>query len=261
MPFPESERVIYHNNPLGEVICQLRFPTILDITAKSPADFQNEIRADFPIYREEGVQEFPEEISELIERMSISTPKPETIHVFLSEDEIRRISLSSGFVAYSEGNYECWEKFRQGIDSARKALQKTYEPAFYSRVGLRYKDVIDRESIGLDGTPWSELLKEPICGILGAIEVGDQVTENRAETLMNIGDVIGGMARLLCGTTTRADDNRQLYLIDSDFYTKEKVKDGDVSDILGDFNRVAGNFFRWAISEKLRDALEPRSLG
>ena len=38
--FSASERVLYGKRQLIEVICQLRFPTILSISAKEPAEFQ-----------------------------------------------------------------------------------------------------------------------------------------------------------------------------------------------------------------------------
>ena len=35
--FSQAERVIYRHPQLAEVICQLRFPTILSISAHEPA--------------------------------------------------------------------------------------------------------------------------------------------------------------------------------------------------------------------------------
>ena len=48
--FSMDERVRYLKPQLMEVICQLRFPTILSIGAKDPVDFQEKIRAKFPRY-------------------------------------------------------------------------------------------------------------------------------------------------------------------------------------------------------------------
>ena len=46
----DNRPYIYEKHQLVETICQLRFPTILSIDAKEPADFQDRIRADFPRY-------------------------------------------------------------------------------------------------------------------------------------------------------------------------------------------------------------------
>ena len=56
--FSTEPRVTYRKNQLGEVICQLRFPTILSINTTEPADFQEMIRSDFPKYvRRQDVQQ------------------------------------------------------------------------------------------------------------------------------------------------------------------------------------------------------------
>ena len=50
MLFSDRPRSHYPNAPIHEVICQLRFPTILTINTVEPADFQEAIREDFPQY-------------------------------------------------------------------------------------------------------------------------------------------------------------------------------------------------------------------
>ena len=51
MLFSDRPRSHYPNAPIHEVICQLRFPTILTINTVEPADFQEAIREDFPPVR------------------------------------------------------------------------------------------------------------------------------------------------------------------------------------------------------------------
>ena len=48
MVYSNSPRVHYNKPQLAEVICQLRFPTILSIGANDPAEFQEAIRGMFP---------------------------------------------------------------------------------------------------------------------------------------------------------------------------------------------------------------------
>ena len=50
MLFSDRPRTRYNNAPAHEVICQLRFPTILSINNTEPADFQEAIRDEFPRY-------------------------------------------------------------------------------------------------------------------------------------------------------------------------------------------------------------------
>ena len=49
--FSSENRCIYRFNQLGEVICQLRFPEILTISANLPVQFQEAIRQEFPRYQ------------------------------------------------------------------------------------------------------------------------------------------------------------------------------------------------------------------
>ena len=47
MPFEGVECVKFKHNSLTNVICQLRFPTILEIEKEVPSDFQNFIAGRF----------------------------------------------------------------------------------------------------------------------------------------------------------------------------------------------------------------------
>jgi uncharacterized protein (TIGR04255 family) len=59
MQFPDYERVIYERNPLNEVLCQLRFPSILKVTSQQPVEFQEVIRTDYPILNIKRPVELP----------------------------------------------------------------------------------------------------------------------------------------------------------------------------------------------------------
>lgn len=50
MLYSDNSRVHYRRPQLMEVVCQLRFPAILSIGAREPADFQEAVRAMFPRY-------------------------------------------------------------------------------------------------------------------------------------------------------------------------------------------------------------------
>ena len=59
MLYSDNPRVHYEKAQLAEAICQLRFPTILSIGTKEPADFQEAIRAMFPRYAAKREQPAP----------------------------------------------------------------------------------------------------------------------------------------------------------------------------------------------------------
>src|SRR6266571_2947714 len=98
MLFPERKRVIYGKKPSEEVICQLRFPTILRIASEPPALFQERIRQQYPLLRQMKPNQLPlpeEFLKSLGPGFSLSMANP--AYDFISADEKWTISLTSDF--------------------------------------------------------------------------------------------------------------------------------------------------------------------
>lgn len=73
MLFSDRPRTHYEKTLAHEVICQLRFPTILSINNVEPADFQERIREDFPQYaRKQDV--LPPRSSTVSQSLSLPSP-------------------------------------------------------------------------------------------------------------------------------------------------------------------------------------------
>lgn len=263
MPFPESDREIYERNPLKEVICQFRFPTILQITAEIPTAFQNEIRKEYPIYTEQPPEiSAPPEIASLIKSLPIPKGIQQPVHKFSNEDETRFISLNQGFLGFSDRDYRRWESFKDSVQAAEEAFRLVYEPAFYTRIGLRYRDVIDREELELSKNPWRDLLNSSLIGTLGADGFSEEeIGEVQSQILLRLQEVPGGVVRIQHGLNKLPDTQESVYLIDSDFYLDRQRSNPDHAfETLGKFNRLGGRLFRWAITPELRRALGPSSI-
>lgn len=260
MTFPKSQRVIFKNNPLEVVICQLRFPTILEISTEKPAKFQNKIRNSYPLFESEQ-QTFPKEIADLLGRFPISQKVEGVNYKFISEDNRKLISLNPEFIAVSDKDYVTWDQFSQEIIRAKRALEDTYKPAFYTRIGLRYRDVINREKFGITGETWQTLLQSFLIGLLsGPDNVPTNIRNIKSEVSIELKEIKGGMVTIRHGIELTGPDNREIYVIDADFYTNERSKSEDAFANLRRFNELAGDFFRWVITDRLRDALGSRDL-
>ena len=262
MPFPPSDRVIYAKNPLIEVICQIRFPTVLRISTESPTEFQERIRQEYPLYALQepsiDVPALPKEVAALVGGMlKLPTLSALPTHRFSSRDRQRSISLSQDFVALTELRYTRWEDFRTQMKGSVDALEAVYHPAFYTRVGLRYKDLISRRGLGLDEARWAELLKSHMLGELGATEVADEVSGVMTQSTIRLGDIPGAHVKLNHGLVKRRGSDEDCYLIDSDFAMEAPEGVDEPFAILDRFNRLAGCLFRWAITDKLHRAMEP----
>lgn len=256
--FPDSPRVVFRKNPLTEVICQLRFPPILQVASEEPSAFQELIRGQYPFY--EKTQAIPQQLTSLLTQLSITPALPAEwiAHRFLTADRTSHISLSRDFIAVSALKYTRWENFRREIDTARKALEKIYSPAFYTRVGLRYRDIIDRRSLGLQNTAWKELFRPSLSGLLGEVGIAEHLTTTQNQTQIKLAQEDQFM--LLQHGSTPLSGGEQGYAIDADFFSPSQLSGDGALDLLDRFNRIAGNFFRWAITERLSTALEPAEL-
>jgi uncharacterized protein (TIGR04255 family) len=264
MLFPESPRVSYERNPLEQVICQLRFPAILRIATQPPAAFQDAIRGQFPVLqqRKEVLVELPAELpAELAKRLpaELFTGSADVAYDFSSADEISTLTLAKDFIALTCREYARWEAFREQLAGALVALQREYQPAFLQRVGLRYRNIIERSSLGFPGDyPWRELLQPAIAGPLQREEVVGAVRSLAQECHFTRDPT--EQAKVRYGLVRPKNSDELCFLIDADFFTEERVPCEQAIDILDDFNVDAGRLFRWCIQERLHDALGPRPL-
>lgn len=252
MNFPEVKRAVYRQNPLAEVVCQLRFPRIFQLDESVPADFQRALGREYPAVNSRETAAFVVGGSEA----STSPVSRRVIYDFSTSDNEFTISLCSDFLAIKTTKYERWEVLVAHIENAMKALRASYEVPFFNRVGLRYVNVIDREKLGLSGRPWIELIRESAMGLLGdAGIVGDDVVEQSATTLLSLEH---GHVAIRSGVHVVADNNTKHYVIDSDFFLESPIaSEADAFELLSYYNSGARNAFRWFIKEALHDALEP----
>jgi len=265
MPFPSVPRVQYETNPLENVICQLRFPPILAIDKETPAAFQERIRKDFPVLREKpkpdlsrSIPGLPAEIAQLV---AVEGPfrLGNVVYDFGTRDDLWTVSLARDFVALTARYYETWEDFRDHMERPLKALLEVYEPAFFTRVGLRYKDVICRSRLGLSDVFWSALLKPHIAGELASDDVALSVEQTMSQATIRL-EEYGGRVRIRHGLAKETQTDETCYVIDSDFFTDASTEVDDARTILDYFNRQAGRLFQWCITPALHNAMGPRKL-
>jgi uncharacterized protein (TIGR04255 family) len=125
VPFPETPRVVYERNPLAQVICQLRFPTILRIASELPAEFQQEIRDTYPVFQqEEALPGLPPEVSQVLENLPVRIGGPEGAYLFATADGQRTVALTRDFIAVTERDYSRWENLRAEIDRIKAAFER-----------------------------------------------------------------------------------------------------------------------------------------
>jgi uncharacterized protein (TIGR04255 family) len=246
-----------------EVVCQFRFPTILRIRERQLADFQDKIRNDYPVYSEQEPSiavpaQVPKEMLAILEQIKMPLPLGLATQRFSTKDTLRFVSLSDQFMALAQTKYERWESFREEVSRVETALEQVYNPSFYSRIGLRYRDMISRSDLGLSEVGWRDLLRLQFIAELGDKDISGNIASIQTQTIVRIAEIPGGQIRLIHGLVERPGSDERRYVIDADFSVERKEGVDEPFKILDKFNRLAGQLFRWAISERLHNAMDPR---
>ncbi|MDZ4359718.1 MAG: TIGR04255 family protein, partial [Variovorax sp.] len=168
MKISPTDRVIYRNNPLAEVVCQIRFDRIeqLERDGLDPA-FKAFVEAEYPVAQQEQAFGFSLQLG----GSPTASPQPKTIpstRIFhqSNSDKTWRVSLCADFLALNCKQYTSWDAFLPRMLDCAAAISKSYKNISPTRIGLRYKDLIERDKLGLDGTPWHQLIRPFLLGPL-----------------------------------------------------------------------------------------------
>lgn len=260
--FSEEPRCIYRFTPLGQVICQLRFPEILTIGANAPVEFQEAIRDRFPRYAAKQENPAPK-LSGTAGNLQVTQQKPIVNYHFISEDGVWRVNLTSKFISLSTSKYTSWEEFAAWLDKPLAAFISVYKPAYFERVGLRYINFISRNDLGLAGEPYRELISEKYLGILADEEIAESAVGRCSVDLeMNIRG--GCKAKIHAGPGMVNKNGKQdpevKFVFDQDLYMPGNVPVNLSAGALQTLHAQAYPIFRDAITNRLHDAMEPEEV-
>jgi len=256
MPFSATDHIVFEKNTLTGVTCQLNYPPILKIAQEMPFAFQEAVRNDYPLF----------EIRPSV-TMAMLTPNGQPVqptvtnaYVFSTAESpkpTRTVTLAQDALALATTAYRRRSEFLAHLQPPLDALQAIYHPAFLTRIGLRYQNLIVRSALGLKEKTWGELLKPVFVGLASAEELKDRVLVDYSQIQFKgkAGNII-----LQHGVTLNATTHEPCYLIDLDVYTDERVEIRDVTDKLQALNLDALELYYWCLSDTLKAALDPRDI-
>ena len=258
--FSNEMRCVYNRNPLGEVICQLRFPEILTIEANVPAQFQETIRAQFPLYSVRKEAPLPK-LTGTPGNLSMQQQPQNNNYQFVSADGVWRVNLTSKFISLACSRYTCWEDFAAMLDKPLAAFIQIYRPAFFERVGLRYLNFISRSALQLDGTAWRELIQPRYLGIL-AEEQMQETAASRCSVDAEFAIRGGCRAKIHAGPglvkRNGQQDNEVKFIFDQDLYMAGNIPVNHSAGALQTLHTQADSIFRGAITDTLHEAMDPK---
>ena len=260
--FSQEPRVKLQKNQLAEVICQLRFPEILMIGAKPPAEFQEAIRAQFPMYSVRKETPAPK-VTGAPGSFSLENAPATTNYQFASADGVWRVNLTSTFISLACSRYTCWEEFAKHLDKPLAAFIQIYQPACFQRVGLRYLNFISRKELELENVPFNQLLQGAYLGLLGEEDVPEH-TAARCSIDAELAIRGGCKVKIHAGPglvkKNGQPDNEVRFIFDQDLFMPGNVPVNHSAAALQTLHGQAYSIFRGAITDTLYDAMEPTSI-
>ena len=252
MLLSQHPRTHYAKAPVHEVICQLRFPTILSINQADPAEFQDRIRAVLPQY---------------VKREEHPAPKPgqnaETVnnYHFLSQDGRWKLNLTKDFIALSTLSYPGWEEFARMLDKPLAAFIQLYKPAYFQRVGLRYLNIVSRTTLDLEDVSWRELFTPAYLGPMAEADLSeDRVVNCACDTQFKLDSsctakIHAGIGRLKTNIPNAPQDPEVKFIFDMDLSMGGNTACGLAAAALETLHGHSSRVFEGAITDRLRDAM------
>ena len=135
--------------PLATVLCQVRFPTILEFAnEQTVGDVQRRLKGQYPILEREHTVAFLVRPAQGV----VPQQQEDAVWRFRSKDRLWQVSLSTNFVALDTKNYASRSDFIERLDEVLRVVNEVGAPPECTRVGLRYVNRLRGEKF-LDDIP------------------------------------------------------------------------------------------------------------
>lgn len=229
--FPPSNSAHFERNFIKTALCEVRFPTLIELEDSVPKNFVNALRKDYPI----------SEVRKNVNFGIDGASKPETIFIYTSRKKDWSVALRSNAISLEcKKDYTDFSTFLGRLSHVMKEANKFIESPFYTRVGLRYIDNHPIKISELDGWIKPEFLNP--FRKLGSDPFFWNVIQ---------GNTSSGNFTFQYGTDRQDSD---LYVMDFDFYSE----DVDVSEFLSltkKLHRDSLDLFDYTLDAKSREFL------
>ena len=126
---PDAQDEVFPGNALSQVVCELRFPIVIDLIDGLPPQLQKELRTHFPHYNRSWVLEF--------EPGAVDATR-EPRYEFLSRDKDWKVSLKPTAISLETSNYISFNDFRNKLEAVVAVATSRLPLLFFTRIGLRY---------------------------------------------------------------------------------------------------------------------------
>jgi uncharacterized protein (TIGR04255 family) len=232
----------FPRNFIRQAVCELRFPTLMSLGGtKPPEKFVAALRKRFPI-------------AETINEFTVGAGQGSVTshaHQFKSTKLVWTASLKQSAVVLEGTRYTTYADFRERAQEVLDAALLVIDSDFFTRVGLRYINVVPTDEAPM--TEWiNPALVQPLIG-----HGFTGISEFAGKLAMSAED---GGCLLQHGINIEADEPGPTqrppdYVIDIDTYRVD-IPAVDVMSILDANHRQAFSLFSWALGSRAKALLQ-----
>lgn len=233
----------FQRNMLHQVVCELRFPTLMDLGGpKPPKAFVDALRKEYPHL---------ESANELMIGFGGASTQPNSsyAHIMRSAKQKWAVSLKQSALTIETTGYTNHAEFKERVLHAVDAAAKVIDSDFFTRIGLRYVNVIT-DGADINGDWINKSLTGPLLDgtFKGVVEYAGklQLMTDDGGCLLQHG--IRHKQQL------SEDESFPDYMLDIDSYRND-VELSDTDAALDAMNVQAFNMFSWAIGPELHKYL------
>jgi len=235
LTLPHAEPTRFAKNFLRQAVCELRFPTLFELEGeRPPSSFAKALRKDYPLYQAN------DDLS-----VGVNGVDKAHLHVFASLRPGWNVTLRAASVTLETTKYDSFENFQKRLALVVRAAAEVIDSEYFTRIGLRYINVIP---VGSDRV--SEWLNPELVGLHsseifgGAVEFSGRIA-GPAE--------LGGYL-LNHGLAGEVSARRKEYVIDMDFFAQD-VEVGDAASVIDTLHKQEFELFSWTLGAKAREYL------
>jgi uncharacterized protein (TIGR04255 family) len=235
LDLPNVNSVRYERNLIDIAVCELRFPTLLELERKAPEKLQKILRKKYPYF----------ETHERAEFNSSENLPGHYRYLFRSKSQNWTVSIHSNGISLETSAYTDFEDFYEKLSDIVETSKDLIDSDFFTRVGLRYVNTVPIEDGEIEGWLNPSLIANLIPKPFGSID--KFVSEIRGHTHI-------GHYAFRHGIKSIEDYEIKAYFLDYDYFS-EDIEYDDAVSLVKEFNKINFSFFDWCLGPKSRTLL------
>jgi uncharacterized protein (TIGR04255 family) len=240
--FPEVERIELKEPPLELVVCQLRFPPILELTPNQPPkEFQKRLAKGYPVSRQQraGFQ------------VAVAGAGPVlTDSAFWGFDDMESrwtVSLGNTFLSLETRHYQNFDEFIGRFMEAFGFVRELYAVEVRERLGLRYLDRLARSKQPSLPADWPSRIQPDIIP-LRRLRGQDEPQSGLLDGRFAFGDHVLAVRAAFTDAGFPGATEAELAL-DLDCFTERRAPLEGIDNLLRQFRALSYRAFRWVLGD------------